>query len=112
MTGKSMRGHYIETQKKTDSLWGVKKPSGAQRFAMVHIMWECEWDRRVKQHENLSGFLLDLELTPRLEIREALRGGRTEVFRAHVSTEGVLTKCHYLDVTSMVSFKKNIKSEI
>ena len=66
------------------------------------IIWECEWDRRVKTDEELQAYLSTLELVPPLNPRDAFFGGRTNagtLFYKADETQG--EQIRYVDVTSL-----------
>lgn len=45
------------------------------------IMYECEWDAMKREDKSIARMLKEIEFVPRMEPREALFGGRVEVFR-------------------------------
>ena len=66
----------------------------------VVIIWECEWDLKVKTDEDLKAYLSTLELVPPLNPRDAFFGGRTNAATLYYkATEG--EQIRYVDVTSL-----------
>ena len=49
----------------------------------MEIMWECRWDEMVKGDPSIDEELKSTGFKDRLKIRDALYGGRVEVFRLH-----------------------------
>ena len=68
-------------------------------YTVIEV-WECQWDRLVKNVPADSQFLCSFDLVPPLEPREAFFGGRTGAVALHaVASEG--KEIHYVDVTSL-----------
>jgi hypothetical protein len=71
----------------------------SQGFQVISI-WECEWDKEVKENEDLKSFLEDFEIVEPLKPREAFYGGRTNAVKLHHVAQGN-EKIKYIDVTSL-----------
>ena len=71
-------------------------------YTCRHI-WECEFDRLLKEDEDLRNFAMSLDFPEeRLRIRTALRGGRTETFRMlHCKDRDPETMMLYCDRNSL-----------
>ena len=66
----------------------------------VVIIWECEWDRKVKTDEDLKTYISTLQLVPPLDPRDAFFGGRTNAATLYYkAAEG--EQIRYVDVTSL-----------
>lgn len=65
----------------------------------VVVMWECDWDRYVKQHK-LPTYREDLLHREPLNPRDSYYGGRTETIMCYFRITGN-QRIHYVDVTSM-----------
>ena len=63
-------------------------------------MWECEFDRLLKEDEELIVFSKTVDLTPRLLPREALFGGRTDACKLFYEAKPGET-IRYFDYTSL-----------
>ena len=78
----------------------------------VVVEWECQWQRKVKTTPSIQTFLVDLELVPPLQPREAFFGGRTGAVALYAKT-GPGEQIHYVDVTSLYPWvNKNAKYPI
>lgn len=68
----------------------------------VMEMWECDWDRKVKNDAVLGKFVSQLEIVEPLNPRDAFFGGRTNTATLyHKVDESIGEKIKYVDVTSM-----------
>ena len=66
----------------------------------MEIMWECRWDEMVKADPSIDEELKSTGFKDRMKIRDALYGGRVEVFRLHWKAKpGEVGKA--LDVVSL-----------
>jgi hypothetical protein len=46
-------------------------------------IWECEWDKNVKDNKELKVFCSNTDVTPSLKPRDALFGGRTNAAKLY-----------------------------
>lgn len=91
-SGRSLEEIYEQTKKKERELL-------IKGYNVVTI-WGGEWDKEVKENEDLKEFLKDLEIVEPLRPREAFFGGRTNAVKLHhAAAEG--EKIQYIDVTSL-----------
>ena len=71
-------------------------------------IWECEWDRNVKENTELKDFCSNTDVIPALKPRDALFGGRTNAAKLyHKCGDG--EKIKYYDVTSLYPFVHKTK---
>jgi len=73
-----------------------------KKYSTQNIMKECEWARLRTLDEDVKQSLLQFGTLKiqKLDPREALYGGRTEVFRRHWKSDGT-TKAYYDDFVSL-----------
>lgn len=64
------------------------------------VTWECEWKQKRKTHPDIQQFLDTLQMTPRLEPRDAFFGGRTNAVQLYFKT-GPDEEIRYVDYTSL-----------
>ena len=70
-------------------------------------IWECEYDRLVREDENLYKFLKNVDYSSPLLIKDALFGGRTEAINLHYKMKDE-EKGRYYDIRSLYpSVQKN-----
>ena len=94
-TGFSMNDLHRQTQVKESVLRELK-------YKVVSI-YECQFDAMIKANPELSNFVTQLDIPPRMKIRDAFYGGRTEAFKLHYKcTEN--EEIHYLDICSLYPF--------
>jgi hypothetical protein len=79
----------------------IKKHRDLERLGYrVHTTWECEFDRQIAGDAEVKNFIDSLEVTPALEPRHALMGGRTNAIKLfHECGPG--QKIFYNDFTSL-----------
>jgi len=79
----------------------LKKSADLQK-AGYHVVeiWECKWDRLVKQDPQIKAFINQLKWVDPLEPRDAFFGGRTGAVSLYANTQGD-EEIHYADVTSL-----------
>ncbi|CAG2185008.1 unnamed protein product [Mytilus edulis] len=66
-------------------------------------IWECEFDKHIREDENIKKFIDSLDIVTPLEPRDAFAGGRTEAFNLyHESSFDESIK--YYDVTSLYPY--------
>ena len=63
-------------------------------------IWEHEFDKQIKQNEKLGQFVNALDITDRLNAREALFGGRTEATQLYYKAN-IDEQIKYVDFTSL-----------
>ena len=63
-------------------------------------MWECDWDREVKNNPELYQFLDGLEIVEPLQPRDAFFGGRANTVKLHHEV-ALGKKIKYINVTSL-----------
>jgi hypothetical protein len=63
-------------------------------------MWECDWDRLVKQDHEINNFVSNSEIKDPLNPRDAFYGGRTNALKLyhHISDDEIIK---YNDITSL-----------
>ena len=93
--GKTMGDLYRETVR-----WTERVMSSGYKLS---VMWECEWDRMVKENRDISDHVDSYSLSTPLSPRDALFGGRCETFALHAksTTEFVIK---YVDVQSLYPY--------
>ena len=65
-------------------------------------MWECDWDRKVRDDAVLEEFVSQLEIVEPLNPRDAFFGGRTNTATLyHKADESIGEQIKYVDVTSL-----------
>jgi hypothetical protein len=67
----------------------------------VVTIWECDFKHAVSQSQDLTDFVNNVEIKPRLEPRNALFGGRVNASQLYATADGVSSKIAYADVTSL-----------
>ena len=70
---------------------------------IYRCIWECEWERLVRESPELQQFVSKLEIEKPLDPREAFFGGRTETFQLYKEACKDET-IKYYDVTSLYPF--------
>lgn len=91
-TGQTMESLYARTMERHKHL----KDAGYK----VVVQWECEWNKRIKEDEEVSQFIHSLKIHDRLNIRDGLNGGRTNGIKLlHEVAPG--EKIFYVDFTSL-----------
>jgi hypothetical protein len=92
-TGESLHTLYRQTVKKLDYLRHVLKIN-------VHIIWECEFQALLKSSMELQELEKESELLPRLDPRQAFKGGRTNATKLYrKASDG--KKIGYVDICSL-----------
>ena len=66
-------------------------------------IWECDFDRQIRDNKLLQNFIESLDMVPPLDPRDAFFGGRTEVFTLFKEVENG-ESIKYYDVTSLYPF--------
>lgn len=75
----------------------------------IEVMWECEWNKLKWKNPSVIEFMSTYTAPERLKPRNALFGGRTNVYKPyHKVVEG--EKISYLDFTSLYPFCKATKT--
>lgn len=94
LTKKTMRSQYVATQSKLRKLCavpGIKK---------VHHVWECQFDDKIGNDNDLYLFVEMLDIEKPLNIRDALYGGRTGGTKMLVDVTESEDELRYSDFTS------------
>ena len=92
--GSNMEAQALAVKRKLD--YYRQRPD----IGEVVCLWECEFDKMLKEDQGLMRFLTHLPYpTERLRIRTGLRGGRTETFRM-IYTGEKGRKMYYIDKVS------------
>lgn len=94
-TGFSMNDLQKQTQIKEGVLRDLK-------YKLVTI-YECQFDDLLKTNKEISDFVSELDIPPRMKIRDAFYGGRTEAFKLHYKCK-VDEEIHYTDICSLYPF--------
>ena len=83
-----------------------KKQQLLEKGYRVNEMWQCEWQKRKEEDEEVRAFVEGLDLKDPLDPREAFFGGRTNAVRlyAQVDTTAGEEKIHYYDYTSLYPY--------
>ena len=69
------------------------------------VIWECQWDRKVKHDPTLQSFLSSLHLVEPLGPRDAFFGGRTNATTLYYKADATIgEEIRYVDVTSLYPF--------
>ena len=97
-TGFTMKELHEMTIKRTAAI----RASG---YAVKEI-YECQFDQMVKQNSELANFIAnEVDVPPRMKIREAFYGGRTSCFTLyHECKQEMGEEIHYADVCSLYPF--------
>ena len=69
----------------------------------VVVMWECTWKQLKQQNLNIQSFLKQLNLTNRLQPRDAFFGGRTNAVQLYYEVQPG-EQIRYVDYTSLYPF--------
>jgi len=91
-TGFTMRELYTASMRRETRIKELGYP--------MQCIWECQWERMIKQDPLLRQFIDEFDLPPPLKIRDALMGGRTcpvKLYHDCAPDE----KIQYYDVTSL-----------
>lgn len=75
----------------------------------LEYIWECEFMKSIEKNKELKEFIDDCKITPRLNMRDSMYGGRTECFRMYHNSNDFSKKddgtfkyfCNYFDFTSL-----------
>jgi hypothetical protein len=71
-------------------------------FKLVEI-WECEWDKKIKNDFDLKDFLREHPLNEPLQVRDSLYGGRVDTIKMyHKCAED--EEIRYIDYTSLYPY--------
>ena len=97
---KSMGGLYRETMR-----WIARVTTSGY---MISVMWECEWGNLVKKNSTIKKHIESYSLSSPLTPREALYGGRCEIFSLHARCTDT-SVIEYVDVQSLHSYVCNNK---
>ena len=92
MHDQTMRDAYEATILKQDALF-------AEGYNVI-VMWECEWTKLKQEDETVRRLVQSFELVPRLQLREAFFGGRTNAIKLHHVVQDD-EKIYYFDFTSL-----------
>ena len=65
-------------------------------------MWECQWNRLIKDDAEVSEFMENFEAISPLNPRDAFMGGRTETFKLY--QEAIGCTIEYVDFTSLYPY--------
>ena len=70
-----------------------------------HVIWEHEYNEKEKEFKDYLGCEESYDLVDKLNPRDSVKGGRTEVFRMHVMVkDSNVESISYLDVNSFYPF--------
>lgn len=92
-TDKTLEEAYEYTMKKEETL-------RSKGYNLVTI-WECEWDKQVKENNEPKTFIQECEILEPLNPRDAFYGGRTNAVKLHHEVKDKDEKVKYADVTSL-----------
>ena len=95
VSGKSLEQRYSSTKRKEKILRGMG--------FVVHTMWGCEFQRSLKQNNDLSQWIEQLEIPDPISVRDAYFGGRTNAIQLHKTMKGQ-EKAGYLDFCSLYPY--------
>lgn len=88
----SMREIYQMTEKRNQSIH--------EAGYCLKIMWDCEWKRLKRCQSEIKQFIEALQLTSRLEPRDAFYGGRTNAIQLYRKADP-REEIRYVDYTSL-----------
>lgn len=72
---------------------------------IVKSIYECQFDKMIKENEGIRKFVNELDIPQRMKIREAFYGGRTSVFKLHCEADTEAgEEIHYLDFCSLYPY--------
>lgn len=75
----------------------------------VHEIWECQWDKAKQNDPDVRAFMTNYTAHARLNLRDALFGGRTNAFKLyHKVSED--ERISYLDFTSLYPYVQLCKT--
>jgi hypothetical protein len=92
-TGESLDALYKETEKRLDYLRTELKLT-------VHVVWECQFTKLLKENPDLQALALELDLQPRLDPRNSFYGGRTNAVKLFQESEKG-QRIGYADICSL-----------
>ena len=70
-----------------------------------HVIWEHEYNEKEKEFKDYLGREESYDLVDKLNPRDSVKGGRTEVFHMHVMVKDPnIESISYLDVNSLCPF--------
>lgn len=107
-------GHECQVRKARDRRTGFSMKDLNERTKRIEAavrsegykvvtIYECEWDKMVRQDDQINQFLKELDIPARLNIRDSFFGGRTSGFKLHsVCDEN--HEIHYVDVCSLYPY--------
>lgn len=72
------------------------------RYTYISI-WECEFDKEIKQNKSMKEYVDSIEIITPLELRDAFYGRRTESFKLYHESTNTLS-IQYYDATSLYSY--------
>ena len=81
----------------------IEKEKMLQKAGYQITIWECQFDKEIKENKQISEFIENLDITSPLPPREAFYGGRTEGFKLYEEANDKQT-IKYYDVTSLYPF--------
>ncbi len=69
----------------------------------VVTMWQCEWERKVRENEDIIAFVQQFQIPERLNIRDSFFGGRTNGIKLfHEVDQNSSQRIYYFDFTRLV----------
>ena len=74
-----------------------------QGYKVIQIN-ECQYDKELSTNLVMKQFIQQLDVPPRMKIRDAFYGGRTSVFKAYYECVEPGEEIHYLDVVSLYPY--------
>ena len=69
----------------------------------VKEIYECQFQKQMRSNPDLNKFVNDLDVPPRMKIRDCFYGGRTDVFTMYHECTGN-EEIHYADVCSLYPY--------
>ena len=79
-----------------------------KRVRDVRVIFECDYDRVVRENPAVADFVGNLDVPERLSIRDAFFGGRVNAMKLHYEAKAG-EKVHYYDFTSLYPFVNKYK---
>jgi hypothetical protein len=102
---KSMGAIYKEHFRKIEKLKSMEH--NGKKIVLIEI-WECSFDKMLKENEELKEFLKNFDIKMPLNVRDSFFGGRTEPIKLHHKCEGD-EKINYFDITSLYPYVQSYR---
>ena len=92
--------HNHKTMDQLFAMTAQKEKNLRESGHKVVSIWQCQWEKKVKQNSDIQNFISKLDIPERLNPRESFFGGRTCPFKLHYQAAPE-EKIKYVDFTSL-----------